>query len=425
MRDWGILEKAILERMEREHIPGVAVAISKNHEVVYAKGFGQANLETGEQVTPETIFGTASITKSFIALIVIQLEKAGRLSREDAVTKHLPTFTLQEYDGIHAIKIHHLLSHTTGIPTLQRKEMLTTFEEHLEYLASLEIKPLGKPGDYFCYNNDLFLLLGAIIEKVTGENYKEVIRREIIVPQQMTRTTFHLEDLEKFRNVTVPYQFENGHYKKCDWSELGNYAVGGGIRSTVLDLLKYGELYFKGENDMVVPVHRTHGRRSYGYGLHITPHYDDVTLVEHGGSQPGVSSNFGFIPEEDIVVAVLTNASKVSASDLWLYAVNAARGRRLHYKRSIEPHYTIDKKKWSKFVGTYVTGEGSTIQIEIANDHLQAVIDGDVQKLRASNEETLVLLSKEEPIRFYFNEQNEAWSLFIGLRMFVKEEGIV
>ncbi len=422
MTKWQSLEKKIIETMKSEHIPGVSIAISKDDEVIYSKGFGKADLETGKKITPDTIFGTASITKSFTAFTIIKLEKEGKLSREDAVKKHLPAFALKGYDEIDAIKIHHVLSHTTGIPTVERKEELDTFEAHLHYLKSIDIEPLGAPGEYFCYNNDLFLLLGAIIEKVTGENYKEVIKKEILLPRQMTRTTFEIAALKNDDNVTTPYQFENGQYKTCAWPKLGNYAVGGGIRSTVLDLLKYGQIYLQEENIIGQPVHRTHGSRAYGYGLHITPNYNYVTLVEHGGSQPGVSSNFGFIPEKNMVIAVLTNASKVSASDIWLYAVNAALGLPLHNKRSIEPHYFMERAEWPKFVGTYTTGEGSTIEVEIASKQLRVVIDGERHRLRASNKETLVLLPKEEPIRFYFDEKGEAWALFMGLRMFVKKE---
>ncbi|AOV07076.1 serine hydrolase domain-containing protein [Sporosarcina ureilytica] len=422
MTEWQPLEKAINAIMKRDQIPGAAVAISKDNEVIFAKGFGKANIENNEKVTPNTIFGTASITKSFTALAIIKLEEEGKLALDDAVKKHLPQFELNGYENIEAIKIHHLLSHTTGIPTIERKEQLKEFTGHLLYLKEADIQPLGEPGAYFCYNNDMFLLLGAIIERVTGQNYKEFIKKEIILPSEMNRTTFELSEVAEYDDVATPYVFENGYLKKCAWPTLGNYAVGGGIRSTVLDLVKYGQIYLKEANIMSEPVHQTHGTRAYGYGLHITPNYGEVTLVEHGGGQPGVSSNFGFIPEENIVIAVLTNVSGVNAGDIWLCAANAALGIPLTRLRSIEPHYHMKEYELPKFIGTYQTGEGAVIEISSAIGQLQATVKAKNYMLRASNEETLVLQPIEEPIRFYFDENDEAWALFYGLRMYVKKE---
>ena len=234
--------------MAQEKIPGVAVAVSENGKVIYEQGFGKSNLETNEMITPETIFGVASITKSFTALAIMKLVEKGQVHLNDPVNKHLPTFRLRDYDAIEDIQIHHLLSHTTGIPTIQRKEQIDHFTDHLQYLSELSLQPIGAPGEYFCYNNDLFLLLGAIIEKVTGDNYKEFIKKEIFIPQNMERTTFQLDELMQFDNVATPYIIEGNKQLECAWPRLGNYAVGGGIRSTVKDLLKYGSIYLDREN---------------------------------------------------------------------------------------------------------------------------------------------------------------------------------
>lgn len=425
LKKWGLFEKYVAELMEEEQIPGMAVALSQNGKTIYERGFGVSDLETKEPITPDTVFGIASITKTFIALAIMKLVKEGKLQVEDAVNRHLPNFQLAGHDNLDTIKIHHLLSHTTGIPTLERKEEIQNFDDHLKYLRELEISRLGDPGDYFCYNNDMFLLLGAIIEKVTGENYKEFIKNEVFIPQNMTRTTFELDELGQLGNVTTPYRLENEKPTPCPWPTLGNYAVGGGIRSSVTDLLKYGNIYMdkanRFANKMTKPVHRTNGTSSYGYGIQMTPDYFDVTLAEHGGSQPGVSSNFGFIRERGLVAVVLTNMRGVSADAIWLAAVNSALGLPIGRKRHIEPHYDLKKEQIAKFIGTYTTSEGSKVKISSAIGKLQATIDDDkTYILRASNEETLVMTPIERPIRFFFNADNETWALFLGMRMFLK-----
>ena len=427
---WEPFEKFIEEVMEKEQIPGVAVALSKNGKTIYERGFGTRNFETNEQVTPETIFGIASITKSFTALAIMKLVEEGRLQVEDAVIEHLPDFQLVDYANMEDIKIRHLLSHTTGLATMERKEQLTKFDEHLHYLNEKAWTWLGKPGEYMCYNNDMFLLLGAIIEKITGENYQAYINEQIISPLQMTRTTYNLLELQSFDNVTTPYVLENDKPVSCPWPTLGNYAVGGGIRSTVVDLLKYGNIYVDAleknivsrayTSQMAQPVHQTNGKSFYGFALQTTPNYSGVTLVEHGGGQPGVSSNFGFIPEEGIVAVVLTNISGVSADVIWLAAMNTALGLPIDQKRSIEPQFEMTKEQQQRVLGTYLSAEGSQIDISLEDQTIMATIDNKTYALRASGENTLVILPLEKPIRFFIDEKNEAWALFIGLRMLVK-----
>lgn len=426
----GQFESFVAEIMEKEQIPGVAVAVSQNGETIYERGFGTRNLETNEPITPNTIFGIASITKSFTALAIMKLVEEGRLQVEDAVSKHLPEFQLVGYEDIDAIKIHHLLSHTTGLATMERREHLTDLDEHLRYLNEKQWTWLGKPGEFICYNNDMFLLLGAIIGRITGENYQDFIEKTIILPLQMTRTTYDLRELHNFENVTIPYVLENGKPAPCPWPTLGNYAVGGGIRSSVKDLLKYGKVYVNALNQeivskpyrtqMIKPVHQTNRNSYYGYALQTTPNYSGVTLVEHGGGQPGVSSNFGFIPEKGLVIAVLTNLAGVSADAIWLAAVNTALGLPIDQKRSTEPHFEMDYEQLLRLVGTYTSGEGTTITISLDNHTIKAVIDDKSYTVRASDDKTLVIPQLEKPIRFFFDENNKAWALFIGLRMLVR-----
>lgn len=427
---WEPFEKFIEEVMEKEQIPGVAVALSKNGQTIYERGFGTRDFETNDKVTPETIFGIASITKSFTALAIMKLVEEGRLQVEDAVIEHLPDFQLVDYANMEDIKIRHLLSHTTGLATMERKEQLTKFDEHLHYLNEKKWTWLGKPGEYMCYNNDMFLLLGAIIEQITGENYQVYIKKQIIIPLQMTRTTYDLLELQSFDNVTTPYVLEKDRPVSCPWPKLGNYAVGGGIRSTVADLLKYGNIYVDAlernivsrayTSQMAQPVHQTNGKSFYGFALQTTPNYSGVTIVEHGGGQPGVSSNFGFIPEKGIVAVVLTNISGVSADAIWLAALNTALGLPIDQKRSMEPQFEMTKEQQQRVLGTYFSEEGSQIDITLEDQTVMATIDNKTYVLRASDENTLVILPLEKPIRFFIDEKNEVWALFIGLRMLVK-----
>ncbi|MGE8203812.1 serine hydrolase domain-containing protein [Heyndrickxia sp. NPDC080065] len=432
--DWRLFEKRLHQRTETEHIPGAAVAVSKNGEIIYYKGFGVKDLESMEPITPKTIFGIASVTKSFTALAIMKLEEEGKLSLHDPVIKYIPEFHIPNIDPIESIKIHHLLTHTTGLAPMERSEELNQFHEHLTYLAETNHDILGEPGEFLSYCNDTFLLLGAIIERLTGRLFRRYITEELLYPLQMHRSTLSIEEISKLDDVSTPYVYnpEKERYEKQCWPTLGNYEVGGGIRSNVLDLLKYGGLYVnQGEvfiskkqlEKMWQPYVQINRNSFYGYALEITPKYHGVTLVEHSGGQPGVSSNFGFIPEQKLVVAVLTNTSEVPAKDIWLELVNTALGLPIEEKRSVEPTLELTEERKQGFVGTYQSNEGTCLQIVFENGSLKAKIENKVFSLRASDKSTLVITDYEKPIRFYFNQKNETWAAFFGLRMLIKTDG--
>ncbi|MEK5520388.1 serine hydrolase domain-containing protein [Heyndrickxia sp. FSL W8-0423] len=437
--DWRLFEEKLSKRMEADHIPGAAIAVSKNGEVIYQKGFGVKDLESMELVTPKTIFGIASVTKSFTALAIMKLEEAGKLSIDDPVIKYLPEFRISNIDSMESIKIHHLLTHTTGLAPIRRREELNKFHEHLTYLAENEHSLLGKPGEYLSYCNDTFLLLGVIIERLTGRIYRRYITEELLNPLHMNRSTFSIEEINKMDDVSSPYVYyqETEQFEKQNWPALGNYEVGGGIRSNVLDLLKYGELYVnqglidkdtfiskKQLEKMQNPYFQINRNSYYGYALQVTLDYHGFTLVDHGGGQPGVSSNFGFIPEQKLVVAVLTNASDVPAKDIWLEVVNTALGLPIEGKYShLEPTVELPDARKKQFVGTYQSEEGTSIQILLKGSVLQAKIDNQVFTLRACDKTTLVIMKTEKQIRFYFNQNEEPWAAFFGLRMLLKTSG--
>jgi CubicO group peptidase (beta-lactamase class C family) len=422
--NWSKLDEYIRDKMVKEHIAGVAVGISENGHTTYLKGFGFRDIEAELPATPETIFGIASVTKSFTALAIIDLERQGFLSVNDAVTDYLPELKFKSASDMESIKIHHLLTHSTGVPPMGRREDLTDFQDHIRYLNKEEFSFLGKPGEYFSYCNDTFLLLGAIIEKITGQSYRKYMTKHYLESFGMERSTYSLEKLDKMVNVSVPYNFNqnNKQLEKVDWPPLGNYEVGGGIRSNVVDLLRYGQLYVSKERAYTEKMRGKFirvGRDSfYGYALNVTSNYaNQYTIIQHGGGQPGVSSNFGFVPENKMVITVLTNVGGVGAGDIWIAAVNTALGLPIDYKHRIEPEFEMSTEFLTKFEGVYTSNEGGNIRILIEADKPYAEIDGQLFELRSSAADTLVLCKGDKPLRFYFDSQEKPWALFNGSRI--------
>jgi len=439
--DWTAFEEHVLRIMEENHIVGAAVAVAGPKEVIYAKGFGVKNLETKEPVTPNTIFGCASVSKSFTAMAIAQLADRGLLSIDDPVVDHIPNFRLAGAKDMREVKMRHILSHTTGLPPMKRRQEITDFKSHIEYLAEAEYELLGEPGEYFSYCNDTFLLNGHIIETKTGQLYRRYMTQHILDAAGMHRSTYNLEELPKMGDLSTPYIYnrKTGKHEEQPWPVLGTYEVGGGVRSCVLDLMKYGQIYLNGgvasNGNRIVsgegqrrmwntPMYRTTRVSDYNLALTTTANYANtgVTLVEHSGGQPGVSSNFGFVPEKGITVAVLTNVTAVPAAAIWLCAVNAALGLPLDTLKSIETERVHDASVLSRFEGNYRSDEGSNITVALRDGSLVVTLEGDDYPAKASDERTAFFHAQgqQQVLRFYFDEKKDPvhpWAVLFHSRM--------
>ena len=250
----------------------------------------------------------------------------------------------------------------------------------------------------------------------------------------MYRSTYSIEELTRFQNVTVPYTYDKDTdtAQPQEWPALGNFEVGGGVRSCVTDLLKYGQVYVnngkcgdkeivspQGLARMLQPFYQYDRKTSYAFALSVTPDHGGVTLIEHGGSQPGVASNFGFVPEKDLVVAVLTNTSGASANSLWLGAVNTALGLPLDMPRSQEPEYEASQAELERVVGTYRSAEGGKLRVFLDAGQLMVETDGQQFPARLSDAQTAVFVrNTPRTVKFFFDEDADfAWAAFIGKRM--------
>ncbi|QHS24066.1 beta-lactamase family protein [Virgibacillus sp. MSP4-1] len=432
---WSLFEKRLIERMEKEHHVGTAVGVLKKGVVIYQRGFGVLDLQSRSPVTSNSLFGTASISKSFAALAIMILEEQGLLSVHDPVVKYVPGFKLKRISNMRKIKIHHLLSHTSGLAPVKRDENRNRFKDEKNFLMRGDHSILGDPGQYFSYSNDMFSLLGEIIEKTSGKLFRRFITEEILRPLEMNRTTLSIEEIHKMNQVSTPYTYnkEKRAHRKEAWPPLGIYEVGGGVRSTVLDLLEYGDLFLNhgkiGDEELLSPaavkrMYQPYAKISqnkyYGYALNVTSDYHGYTLVEHGGSQPGVSSHFGFVPEEDLVVVVLSNVSDLPAGDIWLEAVNTALGIPMEEKDEGFPESSLSEAQWQRLMGTYSSDEGHWLEVKIVNHQPLIHINGEDHSVYPSDEKTLVIKGSNIPVHFYITD-HRCWAAFFGMRMLLKE----
>lgn len=431
---WAAFEDFTREVMEEEHIVGLAVSVGTSRGVVYEKGFGYRDLERKLPVTPLTVFGIASVSKSFTSAAIMKLQEQGLIKLDDPVVQYIPGLKVRGLEDPSLLKIGHLLSHTSGIPPLARHEEFCTFEQHVAYISEGNYDLLGQPGEYFSYSNDCFLLLGAIIQNVSGMLYRRFMTRNLLDALGMYRSTYSLEEIARMDDVTVPYLYQEASrtHVSCAWPKLGNYEVGGGVRSCARDLQLYGRMYLtagrgllskESVQQMTSPRYKIARQSYYGLALKVTPDYGGCTLVEHGGSQPGVSSNFGFIPEADVTISVLCNTSGVPADRIWLAAANSFLGFPMDKERSREPISTLPISSFKHLEGIYSCDEGGRVQVDVGEE-IRVEAEGYRAVARPSGPDTLVFYrsGKEEVLKFFARSDGSPWAVLCHMRMMRKVE---
>lgn len=334
MRDFETLEEFVRERMRRTRLPGVSLALVRGEEVVYARGLGFRDLEKRIPATPTTAYGIGSITKSFTALGIMQLCEEGKLTLADPVENFLP---LKIRPFGEPVRIWHLLSHTAGIPALAYAEAelrweqgtggrplaLATVEDFVAWLNGAEDWVETRPGERWFYLNEGYILLGGIIEKLSGLSYADYVRKRILEPLEMKNTGFLGEEVPELATPYVVPQEGQPKPGKIRPIPIGS---DGALVSTALDLAKYLAMWLRRGAPLIKPESYAElvrprvpmpaeprwpepvGPASYALGLSVQKFFGR-TIIGHGGSVLVYTAHIGFIPEEGIGVVVLANGS--------------------------------------------------------------------------------------------------------------------
>lgn len=454
-------EQYVGKIMQAYEAPGLMVALAEQGKVTYQKAFGVRDLANGLPVTDQTIFGLASVTKSFTALAIMQLADRGLLNPQDPVTRYLPEFRLPEGYDADAVTIHHLITHTAGFPPLptlgysirgntvpdgvetddeqeQGYPPVNTMLELLDYISKGNYQMLGKPDEHLSYSNDCYGLLGEIIERVTGQSYQDYVREHILEPLGMGRSIFTLEELKRFDDVTeLYYRTEQDELKhSSNWQVAPPFLACGWLKSCASDLIKYAEMYAgggelngirviseQGLKKMLQGTQEFSRHRKYAYGLMVQQDYAGVTLVEHGGSLKGVSSNMGFVPEKGIAAIVLCNLTGVPAAKVWLALINLALDLPIEQARVEYKDYIWPDDMAGRIVGEYKSGEGVVAAIQQEqNGSLTVKVPTGTYPLQPTGPDSAIWRYKlnEMELRFLFDDSGKAWAIGSGGRVILR-----
>jgi D-alanyl-D-alanine carboxypeptidase len=294
-----------------------SVLLAKNGKLILVKGYGVANIELGVANTPATKFRLGSITKQFTATAILQLEEKGKLKVGDSISKYIPD-SPAAWDGI---TIHHLLTHTSGIPSYTDQ---AGYQTHMRDLAGAPLDFIDRfrdlpleftPGEKFHYDNSGYFLLGVIVERASGMRYEEYLQKNIFQPLGMTDTGYDWPATILKDRASGYSKGAGGEQVNAEFLDMGQPYAAGSLYSTVLDLYKWDRALYttKVLSAQSLEAAFTPGKFDwaegikYGYGWGIAQVHGHKT-VGHGGGINGFSTVIWRAIEEDAVSIVLSNS---------------------------------------------------------------------------------------------------------------------
>ncbi|MBS1791969.1 MAG: beta-lactamase family protein [Acidobacteria bacterium] len=319
-RNIPLIEKMIAEEMEKNSVPGLSVAIALNGKVVYEKGFGFADLEQKVPFTPQTVSRIGSISKTFTALSVMQLVEQGKIKLDDEVQTYVPTFPRKSAP----ITIRQLLGHQGGIRHYKGNEMLSNvhYDDVESALAIFKDDPLvNEPGEKYSYSTYGFNLLSRVVEVTSGETFLDYLNKHIISPLGLKQTypdrPPNLIPL-RARNYT---KTRSGPLENAPAVDQSNKWGGGGLLSTVEDLIKYAASYdgntlAKPETiKLMFTAQNTRDGKptAYGFGWALA-NDQGKRRVEHSGGSIGATAILTKYPEQGLIIAALVNCDHYGAA---------------------------------------------------------------------------------------------------------------
>lgn len=354
-----------------------SILLARHGTPVISKGYGWANAEWEIPNSPQTKFRIGSITKQFTSMVVMQLQEKGKLKVQDPICQYLSPCP----NAWKAVTVHHLLTHTSGIPSytgladVMKTNMMPRSAEEL--VATFRDLPLEfEVGSQFKYNNSGYFLLGLIIEKITGRKYDLVVREQIFDPLGMKDSGYDTPDVILPRRATG-YARRGTATINAPYLDMMTPYAAGSLYSTVEDLLKWDQALY---TDTLLPSAArdamfTAFKDGYAYGWTIrlaSPETFGHRQIAHGGGINGFSSMFVRLPDDNITAIVLANTTPTNTGRLARDLLAILFGEK--YETPVERTVAkLDPKIYDAYVGEYqlaptfsivVTREGNQLMTQ-------------------------------------------------------------
>lgn len=302
--------------------PGGAIVILKNDSVVFSNVYGLADLNTKEKITTKTLFNTGSISKTFVSNTILSLALEGKLSLNDSLYKYFPDF--KNVELAKKVRIHHLLTHTSGLPDNRRQLLDSTFlitAKDAENFAPIKLNDslLFEPGSKYEYSNPAFNGLALIIEKVTSRKWQEIVKEKIFDPAGM-KTSVITDGSFPESGVSHAYLKTSSGFIEKDYGEEPTFpaAGNGGVWSSAEELIQYEqaiqrtafltkEMIDRSRTITEYPNWNSPEKPFIGYSWFIETLEDGSKMISHTGTQGGFYCDYVSIPSKGITYVMLCN----------------------------------------------------------------------------------------------------------------------
>ena len=314
------VDEYVRAEMQSQQIPGVALAVVKDGNVVLARGYGFANVEHEVPVKPETIFQSGSTGKQFTATAVMMLVEEGKLSLEDKITKYFTDAPGAWRD----ITVRHMLTHTSGMTDYPPDfDMRRDYTED-ELFQRIKTIPLDfQPGEKWSYSNIAYVMLGILIHKVSGKFYGDFLQERVFKPLGMS-TARIISEADIIPNRAAGYRLVNGQLKNQSWvSPSLNTTADGALYLTVYDMAKWDAALYTDKllkrttlEQMWTPVKLNNGKtHPYGFGWSLGQ-VRGHRIIEHSGSWQGFKAQITRYVNDKLTVIVFANQSRANQTKL-------------------------------------------------------------------------------------------------------------
>ncbi len=348
------MEKVIQSYVKNKQFMG-AILVAQQGKIVLDKGYGYANLEWQIPNTTTTKFRIASLTKQFTAASILLLEEQGKLKTTDFINKYM----LDAPSTWNKVTLSHLLNHTSGIPNYTSFPDFAAFttstktpEQQIDFFRN---KPLNfQPGSNFEYNNSGYVLLGYLIEKISGQSYQDFVVNNIFKPLEMNDSGYDSHS-EIILHRAAGYMVSHNRVRNADYLDMSIPYSAGSLYSTTQDLLRWEQGLFEGKilsaeslKKMMEPF-----KNDYGFGVRIY-FLNGHKAISHAGGTSGFNTKLIYLPDDKLTVIVLANLNALGyvAQDLALKLVSLAHGKTVTLP-SERKEISLSSESLAKYVGTY------------------------------------------------------------------------
>lgn len=408
------IDEVILEYLNLMNVPGAAVGIVVNDEIVLSNGYGFRNQEHSLQVTKLTQFPIGSLSKAFTTFVLGQLVDEGLIDWDDKIIDHIPYFKLKDPVTTYSITLRDYLTHISGYPRhdaswfnsgISRKDMI----KRLRYLD-----PFTQFRHEFFYQNLGYMIASNLAENVTGKTWEELASEKILEPLGLKNTNFSIVDLQKNADHSIGYRDYKAGVSSTNFVNVDTVSSSGGMNSSLEDMLKWikvlmkkGDGYIEEEtwNEIVSPhvvsnmikntcpgVEQIVPMESYGLGWFVLLYRGHIALF-HNGNIEGFSSSILLFPKENIGIVALSNkhltpfpniVSAIIADKLlnlnniaWLEMLKAFvdyskddiqknQHTHMHKHENTHPSHPL-----SEFQGVYYNDGYGNVEVVVNNGHLE------------------------------------------------------